>query len=140
MWKHAPAEVLPASLMSYCTDELTITVCILIAHSPSNTDLQSNQQLLAMLLCLLTHRTAGDVVYLRLASAITADARNALLAQLAKDIKPALKANSRAQQALQDAGLAAALKPNSRLREQAQQAQQKVSRPCSLKVVFCVYT
>ncbi|WIA17691.1 hypothetical protein OEZ85_009208 [Tetradesmus obliquus] len=51
----------------------------------------------------------GDVVYLRLASPITADARHALTAQLAADIQPASRANSKAQRVLQGFGSLAAL-------------------------------
>jgi hypothetical protein len=71
------------------------------------------------------------VVYLRLASPLTAEARHALLTQLAKEIRPADKANKKAQQALQGGSptsLAAVMVPNSRQRELAQQAQQQVGR------------
>jgi hypothetical protein len=70
----------------------------------------------------------GDVVYLRLASPISKDARRVLIAQLANQIKPAQWANARAQQALAGSSSnAAAMAPTSRQLQQAQQAQQKVS-------------
>jgi hypothetical protein len=71
---------------------------------------------------------AGDVVYLRLASPITADARRALAEQLANDIPPAAKANRKASFLRGSGSRAAAVAaPSSRQRDQAQAAQQQVS-------------
>jgi hypothetical protein len=68
----------------------------------------------------------GDVVYLRLASPISQDARRLLIAQLEKDIRPAELANMKAQRALAGPGSNAGLTAMNRQLQQAKQALQKV--------------
>jgi hypothetical protein len=80
-----------------------------------------------LLLRLLLLLPPGDVVYLRLASPISADARRLLIAQLEKDIRPAESANTKAQRALAGAGSSATgVTAMNRQLQQAKQALQKV--------------